>query len=97
MWYPVKTRTIAHNLSDERETLYLSYYKLAALHMFEFGDPAPYWGWGGATGPNMVPFESFVLVSYWLSLVTKALSLAVYAQLGIAHRHRRTDRRTELG
>ena len=37
MWYPVKTRTIAQNLSDKRETLYLFYYKLAALHMFEFG------------------------------------------------------------
>ena len=40
----------------------------------------------------MVPFESFVLVSYWLFLVTKALSLAVCAHRTSSQTDRQTDR-----
>ena len=52
--------------------------------------PCKFWGWGpdpqiwGGVelgGQKMVPFKSVLLVSYLLPIVTKALSLTVFAQL----------------
>ena len=54
------------------------------------GDPQM-GGRGGARGSKMVPFESVMSVSYKLSIVTKALSLTVFAEPSNV-----TDRRTEL-
>ena len=51
------------------------------MQVLGLGDPTPKLGRGGAWGTKMVPFKSVLLVSYLLPIVTKALSLTVFAQL----------------
>jgi len=66
-------------MSVERDTLSVSVYELDALQMYELGDTTPrLWARGGAR-TKIVPFESVLLVSYYLLIVNKALSLTVFA------------------
>jgi len=43
----------------------------------------PFWGRGGRTGSAMAPFERAMVVSYWLSIVTVAISVTIRPQFAI--------------
>jgi len=95
MWFPVKTRTIAQNVSVERETLYLSDYKLDALHMFELGDPTPILDMGWGYGTKYGAIRKF-RIGFLLALLSNQSAISSRLRT-TRHRLRRTDRRTELG
>ena len=78
-WYHVKSRTTAQNMPVERDTLSVYVYELDALQMYELGDPTQRLRARGGARTKIVPFESVLLVSYYLLIVTKALSLTVFA------------------
>jgi len=68
---------------------YFALFEAIRIASLGIGDPTSKLEGRGATGTKMVPFESVLLVSYQLPLVTKVLSLTVFAQLSNV-----TDRRT---
>ena len=90
--YPVKAHHTEHNLLIETDTLSLFLQEPYDLQVLGWGTRPQIGGKGWGQGSKMVTFESVISVSYQLPIVTKALSLTVFAQLSFV-----TDRRTALG
>ena len=60
-------------------------------------DPTPQiGGWLGARGTKMVPFKYVLLASYYLPIVTKALSLTVSQNSATLQTDRRMDRLIDI-
>jgi len=76
----------------EIDTLSHFIYEQNASEFFELGDPTKQLGEWGELGGKMVRFESLISVSYFLSIVVKALSLTVLQNPSTINGHKQTDR-----